>query len=187
MLQAKAVLHGVGILELRVYRAQTKNCRGSCRASGNVRQIGVVEGHRSQKRHHPRLREDDVALGLVVENAKAAANDRLVIIEGRKGKTEARREVVLSAIEAARSSRRHSQDKGAISARHANQLVCRHAVARAHQAVNDKSLVKKGTAGHIESTATQGGGRDRVIQIWLEISHVVALRVGRPYVLIANA
>src|SRR5205085_11033638 len=131
MLHSEAVLHGISIFEIRVYRAHAEDARSGTGATGNVRQIATVICYRLQKGHYASLSEDDVALRLVIENTEASANNGLGIAEGREGKTETRREQVFPAIEAARTSRRHSQHKSAVSARHAHQLVCRY-IARTH-------------------------------------------------------
>src|SRR5439155_17381077 len=182
MLHSEAVLHGVGIFEIRVYRAHAKDSRSSPSTTGNVRQIATVELHRLQKGHYASLPKDDVALGFVVENTEASANNGLGIAEGREGKTETRREQVFTSIEAARTSRRHGLHKSAVSARNAHQLVCRY-VARTHQSINYKSLVEEGTTGsrNIETIICAGKqGYAWLIQGWIEVGDVIALKVGWP-------
>src|SRR5260370_23135933 len=104
---------------------------GPCFTPGRVRQIATLKGRRLDERRYIELRKNNIAFGFVVEKTDAAANRRAVVIEGRIGKTKARREQMLRVVEAARRTGRHSEHLMTVSVRHAAQLIRRYAIASA--------------------------------------------------------
>src|SRR5437899_4210897 len=82
-LYAQAVLPGASNFKIRVNRLHIKDCRSPCRSGRRIREICVREGRRLKEWHNARLAKDDISLGLIVEDPKAAADDGLVIAKRR--------------------------------------------------------------------------------------------------------
>src|SRR5262249_13404416 len=89
-LYAQAILHHARNHEIGIDCAETENRCGYSGATRRVGYVSILECHVLKKRNNASLAEDNIALGLVIENSKAAADYRSIIMERRIGKAETR-------------------------------------------------------------------------------------------------
>src|SRR5581483_2085639 len=107
-LDAEAVALDVGDLEIRIDRDDRGEWRQGCRrASRWIGEVAVLELHRLDEGWIVQHREEDVAVGTIVEDAVAAPDGGFVVVKRRPGESEARREQVLRIVETPWSAGRH--------------------------------------------------------------------------------
>src|SRR3989440_8412065 len=88
-LYAQAVTRGPRNLQMRINRRHPQERRSPGGAAGRVGYVAILECRGLDKWREVELRENDVALGFVVEETNATADGRAVVAERRIRETEA--------------------------------------------------------------------------------------------------
>ena len=180
LLHAEAVLIHRGVFQVRIDSADAADRRRSWRAAADVGQISVVIFGDLQKRRKIHLREGHVAFRPVVIDAKAAANDGVLIRV--IGKPETRRKQAFRIVQAARCARQYLLEERVCGrARHASLLALRNAIAR-----GDQSVVRVARIRNNRPLQRHLNSLRRIVERRHKVRHVVRLCVHRLHVLEAH-